>query len=73
VLGRKSVELMTVDHLGPIDFRKGQGFGLGFSALSDVGLRGSPGSKGEFAQLIPGRDLDDHDKLRALVYSAIVD
>jgi CubicO group peptidase (beta-lactamase class C family) len=96
VLGRKSVELMTVDHLGAIDFRKGQGFGLGFSVLNDVGLRGSPGSKGEFGwggayhstywvdpqeqlvvvyftQLIPARDLDDHDKLRALVYSAIVD
>jgi len=96
VLGRKSVELMTVDHLGRIDFRPGQGFGLGFSVLEEVGLRGSPGSKGEFGwggayhstywvdpqeqlvvvyftQVIPARDLDDHDKLRALVYSAIVD
>jgi hypothetical protein len=24
-------------------------------------------------QLIPARDLDDHDRLRVLVYSAIVD
>ncbi|HEX8128160.1 MAG TPA: hypothetical protein VF527_03595, partial [Pyrinomonadaceae bacterium] len=26
-----------------------------------------------FTQLIPARGLDDHDKLRALVYQAIVD
>jgi CubicO group peptidase (beta-lactamase class C family) len=97
VLGRKTVELMTVDHLGPIEFpNKGQGFGLGFSVVKDLGLRGAPGSFGEFGwggayhstywvdpqeqlvvvyftQLIPAKDIDDHAKLRALVYQAIVD
>ena len=29
VLSRKTVELMTVDHLGGLPFRAGQGFGLG--------------------------------------------
>ncbi len=39
---------MTVDHLGAMDFRPGQGFGLGVSVLEDVGARGTPGSVGEF-------------------------
>ena len=43
ILSRKTVELMTVDHLGAIDFRPGQGFGLGVSVLEDVGARGTPG------------------------------
>ncbi len=48
VLSRKSVELMTVDHLGEIPFREGQGFGLGYSVLEDLGARGSLGSEGEY-------------------------
>ncbi len=48
VLSRKSVELMTVDHLDGIPFRAGQGFGLGFSVVTDLGARGQPGSVGEF-------------------------
>ena len=48
ILSRKTVELMTVDHLGTIDFRPGQGFGLGVSVLEDVGARGTLGSVGEF-------------------------
>jgi len=96
ILSRKTVELMTVDHLGTVEFQPGQGFGLGFSVLKDLGRRGTPGSVGEygwggayhsvywvdpqeqlvvvyFAQLIPSGGLDDHAKLRALVYQAIVD
>ena len=48
ILSRKSVELMTVSHLGEIAFNAGQGFGLGVSVLEDVGARGTPGSAGEF-------------------------
>jgi CubicO group peptidase (beta-lactamase class C family) len=96
ILSRKSVELMTVDHLGGKAFREGYGFGLGFSVKKDLGASGQPGSVGEygwggayhsaywvdpkeqlivvyFTQLIPARGLDDQDKLRALVYQAIVD
>lgn len=96
LLSRKSVELMTTDHLNGVAFRDGQGFGLGFSVVKDLGARGQAGSVGEygwggayhsvywvdpkeqlvvvyFTQLIPARGLDDHDKLRALVYQAIVD
>ncbi len=96
ILSRKTVELMTVNHLRDIKFEDGQGFGLGFSVVTDLGARGEPGSVGEFGwggaynstywvdpkeqlvvvyftQLIPAGDIDDHGKLRALVYQAIVD
>jgi CubicO group peptidase (beta-lactamase class C family) len=48
ILGRKSVELMTVDHLGDITFADGEGFGLGFYVVEDLGARGVPGSVGEY-------------------------
>ena len=48
VLGRKTVELMTTSHLGNVSYNPGQGFGLGFSVVEDLGARGSPGSVGEF-------------------------
>ena len=98
ILSRKSVELMTVDHISNIDFPRydGVGFGLGFSILKDVGSRGTPGTVGEygwggayhstywvdpveelvvvyFTQLIPANGMNDHAKLRTLVYQAIID
>ena len=98
IISSKSVELMTVSHLGEIPFpwEKGTGFGLGFSIVEDLGLRGVLGSKGEygwggayhsiywidpkeklvvvyFTQLIPANGLDDHAKIRALVYQALID
>ncbi len=98
LLSPKTVELMTVDHLGAVDFpwTPGVGFGLGFRIVEDLGLRGHLGSKGEygwggayhstywvdpkeelvvvyFTQLIPANGLDDHEKLQALVYQALVD
>lgn len=96
ILGRKTVELMGVNHLGEIEFSPGSGFALGFAVLEDVGARGTPGSVGELSwggayhseywidpvedmvvvhltQLIPAGDVDDHAKVRALVYQAIVD
>lgn len=48
ILSRKSVELMTADHLHDIAFRDGVGFGLGFSVVEDLGSRGVPGTVGEF-------------------------
>ena len=96
ILSPKTVELMTADHIGDRYNTPGQGFGLGFSVVKDLGLRGQPGSFGEygwggayhssywvdpkeelvvtyFTQLIPAGTIDDHAKLRALVYQAIVD
>lgn len=48
ILSRKTVELMTVSHLGDVEFNPGQGFGLGVSVVEDVGARGTAGSTGEF-------------------------
>jgi len=98
ILSPKTIELMTVSHLGEIDFPwgVGVGFGLGFRTLHDLGTFGAPGTVGEYAwggayhstywvdpgeelvvvyftQLIPALDIDDHGKLRALVYQAIVE
>lgn len=96
ILTPKTVQLMTVNHLGQLSFRDGLGFGLGFSVVQDLGARGLPGSVGEFGwggayhsrywvdpqeqlvvvyltQLIPANDLDDQDKVRILVYQALVD
>jgi CubicO group peptidase (beta-lactamase class C family) len=47
ILSPKTVELMSVSHLGDIPFNPGSGMGLGFSVLEDVGRRGTPGSVGE--------------------------
>ena len=48
ILSPNTVKLMTVNHLGEVPFRPGQGFGLGFSVVTDLGARGAPGSVGEF-------------------------
>jgi len=39
---------MTTDHLNGIPFRTGQGFGLGFSIVKDVGANGVQSSVGEY-------------------------
>ena len=49
VLSRKSVELMTVDHLNGIEYQPGYGFGLGFRVVKDLGARGLLGSVEEFS------------------------
>ncbi len=49
ILSRKSVELMTVDHLGDIASEPGVGFGLGFRVVKDLGARGVLGSVEEYS------------------------
>jgi len=49
ILSRKTIELMTVDHLGDIPFSPGSGFGLGFRILKDIGRAGVPGSVGAYS------------------------
>ncbi|MEQ1606869.1 MAG: serine hydrolase domain-containing protein [Pyrinomonadaceae bacterium] len=96
IISRKTVEQMTVDQLHGIPYNAGQGFGLGFSVVKDVGAYGQPSSIGEFGwggayhstywvdpkeqmvvvyftQLIPAPGIDDHGKLRTLIYQSIVD
>ncbi|HUG39333.1 MAG TPA: serine hydrolase domain-containing protein, partial [Longimicrobiales bacterium] len=95
ILGPRTVQLMTVDHLEEGKYGNGQGFGLGFYVVEEPGIRGVPGSAGEFGwggayhsaywvdpeeelvvvyftQVIPAAGLDDHGRLRALIYQAIV-
>ena len=102
ILSRKSVELMTDNHLDGDHYKDvkfpwdwGVGFGLGFSVTTDAGDRGVLGSLNEygwggayhssywvdpneklvvvyFTQVTP-IILDDHQKLRNLIYQSIVD
>lgn len=54
ILGRKTMELMTSDHVGPGVKRQGtilpvgHGFGLGFAVRSQAGIAPFPGSVGQF-------------------------
>jgi CubicO group peptidase (beta-lactamase class C family) len=53
LLGRKTIELMTADHLGEIDSSSellppGHGFGLGFAVRLAAGLAPFPGSIGSY-------------------------
>ncbi len=53
LLGRKTVELMTADHLGTIEgppdlLPPGHGFGLGFAMRRDRGMAPTPGSVGMY-------------------------
>jgi len=97
ILSRKSVELMTTNHIADISFGvDGVRFGLGFSILEQLGGRGMLGSIGEFSwggayhstywvdpkedmvvvyftQLLPAMNIDDHSKLRTLIYQSIID
>ncbi len=98
IISPKTVALMTTDNLKDDMFpwSGGNGFGLGFSVVENLGARGTLGSVGEygwggayhstywvdpkeelvvvyFTQLIPSGGLDDHAKLRALVYQALLD
>jgi len=50
ILSRKSIQLMTANHVGDLlaDAAPGTGFGLGFQVVTDLGARGEPGSVGEY-------------------------
>ncbi len=48
LLAPKTIELMTSDHMNGIPFQPGNGQGLGFSVLKDLGARGTLGTVGEY-------------------------
>jgi CubicO group peptidase (beta-lactamase class C family) len=53
ILGRKTVEFMTSDHLGPVQgspdlLQPGHGFGLGFAVRLSAGMANFPGSVGTY-------------------------
>jgi CubicO group peptidase (beta-lactamase class C family) len=95
LLSPKTVEVMTVNHIGALYPVPGRGFGLGFETVEDLGQSGRYGSEGEFSwggayfsrywadpkeqlvvvflsQLLPSGGSDLQEKLRVLVYQAII-
>lgn len=51
ILGRKTVELMTTNHIGDLPIwltGPGYGFGLGYSVVKDIGITGQAGSAGTY-------------------------
>ncbi len=50
ILGRKTIELMTTNHIGDLSTVKGPGYGygLGFSVRTDLAAAQSPGSVGAY-------------------------
>ncbi|TQV69920.1 beta-lactamase family protein [Exilibacterium tricleocarpae] len=95
LLSRKTVELMTANHLSDKQWvGPGLKFGLGFWVLGDLGQFARPGTLKSYGwggayhsvywvdpeedmlvvymtQLLPSGEIDDHDKIRALVYQAV--
>ena len=48
LLSPKTVQIMTIDQLGDVDFGPGRSFGLGFSIVTDLGATGTLGSEGSY-------------------------
>ena len=48
LLSPKTVQVMTIDQLGEVDFGPGRSFGLGFSIITDLGATGTLGSEGSY-------------------------
>ena len=75
ILGRKTVELMMMNHLAAVNIPegalgKGDGFGLGGYVVVDVARRGRPGSIGQFGWSGAGSTyytIDRQEKLIAML------
>lgn len=94
-LSRKTIELMTYNHVGKLFNRPGEGFGLGFAVMTDVAESKLLGSEGIFYWagaynthffIDPKEKMISifmtqeahfnfvyHDKMRQMVYQAIID
>lgn len=48
ILGKKTIELMTQNHIGDLFWQDGRGFGLGIAVTTDVAAAGMPGSEGDY-------------------------
>ena len=94
-LSRKTIELMTYNHVGKLYSRPGEGFGYGFAVMMDVAESNLLGSNGIFywagafnthffidpkEKMVSIFMTQDepftnyyHDKMRQMVYQAIVD
>ncbi len=72
ILSRKSVELMTVDHLAGIPFEPGVGFGLGFSVVKDLGVLGSVGECGWGGAYHSTYWVDPREKLVVVYFTQLI-
>jgi CubicO group peptidase (beta-lactamase class C family) len=48
ILGKKTIELMTQNHIGDLFWQDGRGFGLGIAVTTDVAAAGMLGSEGDY-------------------------
>jgi CubicO group peptidase (beta-lactamase class C family) len=79
LLSPKTVELMTVNHVGTLFAERGpndagKGFGLGFDVLLDVGRSGAYGSEGAFGwggAYYTNYWVDPHEKLVAAIMTQL--
>jgi len=80
LLSPKTVELMTVNHVGPLFAERrpadaGLGFGLGFDVVADLGATGRHGSPGAFGwggAYHTKYWVDPHEQLVALVFTQLL-
>ena len=80
VLSPKTVELMTVNHVGSLFAERGpadagKGFGLGFDVVEDLGRTGSYGTLGAFGwggAYHTNYWVDPHEKLVAVIMTQLL-
>jgi len=75
ILGPKTVELMTANHVGTLYSAAGTGFGLGFEVTDDVGKAGRYGSVGTYgwgSAYYQRYFIDPQEKLIAIFYSQLI-
>jgi len=80
LLSPKTVELMTVNHVGTLFSERGpsdagKGFGLGFDVVEDLGKTGSYGSEGAFGwggAYHTNHWVDPHEKLVAVIMTQLL-
>ena len=75
ILGPKTVELMTADHIGSLYNGGSEGFGLGFSVTTGLGRNGTPGTPGSFGwdgAYLSGYWVDPVEKLVAVFMTQLL-
>jgi len=75
ILGPKTVELMTADHVGNLYSGGSEGFGLGFSVTTRLGRNGIPGTPGSFGwggAYLSGYWVDPVEKLVAVFMTQLL-
>ncbi|MEI6666521.1 MAG: serine hydrolase domain-containing protein [Acidobacteriota bacterium] len=75
ILGPKTIELMTSNHVGTLYSDTGTGFGLGFEVVEQVGKSGRYGSAGAYgwgSAYYQRYLIDPHEKLVAVFFAQLI-